>query len=92
MVLGLGDGAGDGWKEGATMGGNYSSGMDGSKKITKRYPGRGKCLLLWRISILGGAFKREGARENIYIDYIWLSTCRLFAHKNTKKQKMRYNL
>ena len=31
---------------GAGMGGNCRSGMDGSKKITKRYPGRGKCLLL----------------------------------------------
>ena len=48
---------------GAGVGGNCSSGMDGSKKITKRYPGRGKCLLLWWISILGGAFKREKARK-----------------------------
>ena len=53
---------------GAGVGGNCSSGMDGSKKITKRYPGRGKCLLFWRIPILivGGAFKREEARKKIY--------------------------
>ena len=48
---------------GAGVGGNGSSGMDGSKKIPKRYPGRVKCLLLWRISILGGAFQREEARK-----------------------------
>ena len=48
---------------GAGVGGNCSSGMDGSKTITKRYSGRGKCILLWGISILGGAFKREKARE-----------------------------
>ena len=48
---------------GAGVGGNCSSGMDGSKTISNRYPGRGKCLLLWRISILGGAFKREEARK-----------------------------
>ena len=41
MVLGLGDGAGGG-EEGAGVGGNRSSGMDSSKKITKRYPGRGR--------------------------------------------------
>ena len=51
---------------GAGVGVNRSSGMDGSKKITKRYPGRGKCLLLWRISILGGAFKREEATKKKY--------------------------
>ena len=53
-------------KEGALMAGvgeKCSSGMDGSKTITKRYPGRGKCLLLWRISILGGAFKLERSEE-----------------------------
>ena len=38
---------------GAGVGRNGSSGMDGSKKILKRYQGRGKCLLLWRISIVG---------------------------------------
>ena len=48
---------------GAGVGGNCSSGMDGFKTITKRDPGRGKCLLLWRVSILGGAFKREEARK-----------------------------
>ena len=48
---------------GAGVGGNSSSGIDGSKKIATRYPGRGKCLLLWRISILGGVFKREEARK-----------------------------
>ena len=44
MVLGLGDSAGGGWKEGALgtgVGGNYSSGMDGSETITRRYPRRG---------------------------------------------------
>ena len=43
VVLGLGDGAGGG-KEGALgagLGGNCSSGMDGSETITTRYPGRG---------------------------------------------------
>ena len=44
MVLCLGDGAGGG--EGGGVGGGggvmkWSSGMDGSKKITRRYPGRG---------------------------------------------------
>ena len=53
---------------GAGVGVNCSSGMDGSKKITKRYSGRGKCLLLWQISILGGAFKREEPRK--YYIYI----------------------
>ena len=48
---------------GAGVGGNCSSGMDGSKTITKRYSGRGKCFLLWRISISGGAFEREEARK-----------------------------
>ena len=57
-------------KEGALVarvGGNCSSGMDGSKKITRRYPGRGECLLLWRISILlGGAIEQERARKILY--------------------------
>ena len=42
MVLGLGDGAGGG--EGGGVGdggGNCSSGMDGSKKIMRRYSGDG---------------------------------------------------
>ena len=46
VVLGLGDGAG-GWEGGGVgseVGGNCSSGMDRSKKITKKYPGRGKCI------------------------------------------------
>ena len=43
VVLGLGDGAGggDGWGVEGGGGGNCSSGMDGSKKIMRRYPGRG---------------------------------------------------
>ena len=43
MVLGLGDGAGrgEGGPLGAGEGKNCSSGMDGSKKIMGRYPGRG---------------------------------------------------
>ena len=39
---------------GAGVGGNCSSGMDGSKTITRRYPGRGSVYYsVWRISILG---------------------------------------
>ena len=48
VVLGLGDGAGGGGGGGVggggggiAAGGNCSSGMDGSKKIIRRYPGRG---------------------------------------------------
>ena len=52
---------------GAGVGGNCSSGMDGSETITRRYPGRGSVYYysVWRISIVvvGGAFKHEGARE-----------------------------
>ena len=48
---------------GTGVGGNFNRGMDGSKIITRRYPGRGKCLLLGRISIVGGVFKREKARK-----------------------------
>ena len=49
MMLGLGDGAGDGeggGVGGGGWGGNCSSGMDGSKKITRRYPGRGRVITL----------------------------------------------
>ena len=43
MVLGLGDGAGsgEGGALGAEVGGNCSSGMYGSKTITRRYSQRG---------------------------------------------------
>ena len=44
MVLGLGDGAGGGEGGGVggdERGGNCRSGMDGSKAIIRRYPGRG---------------------------------------------------
>ena len=43
MELGLGDGAvgGKGGGVGGGGGGNCSSGMDGSKTIKRRYPGRG---------------------------------------------------
>ena len=43
MVLGLGDGAGGGEGRGVGGGGGWklSSGMDGSKTIPRRYPGRG---------------------------------------------------
>ena len=62
VVLDLGDGAGGG--EGGGVGGgvgvgNCSSGLGGSRKISRAW----KCLLLWRISILGGAFEHERARK-----------------------------
>ena len=43
VVLGLGDGAGGGEGGGVGGGGGWecSSSMDGSKTITRRYPGRG---------------------------------------------------
>ena len=51
---------------GAGVGGNCGSGMDGSKKTTKRYPGRGKCLSLWRISMLGGAVRSKISSKLIF--------------------------
>ena len=56
---------GKGGALGAGVGGNCSSGMYGSKTITWRYPGRGGSVYcsVWRISILGGAFKQEKARK-----------------------------
>ena len=59
-------------KEGALgsgVGGNCSSSINGSKKITRRYPGRGSVYYSggFRYS-LSGAFKQEEAREcYIYI-------------------------
>ena len=53
-------------KEGALavgLGGNRSSGMDGSETITRRYPGReSDFYYVWRISIVGEAFKQEKSR------------------------------
>ena len=43
---------------GAGVGGNCSSGMDGSETITRRYPRRGSVY-----SIVGGAFRQEESRE-----------------------------
>ena len=42
-MLGLGDGAGggEGGALGAGVDGNYNSGMDVSKTLIRRYPGRG---------------------------------------------------
>ena len=49
---------------GAGVGGNCSSGMDGSKTISRRCPGRGSVYYpVWWISILGWAFKRGKARK-----------------------------
>ena len=46
----------------AGVGGNCSSGMDGLKSDNEAISRAWKRLLLWRISILGGAFKQEKAR------------------------------
>ena len=65
MVLGLGDnrvvgreGAG-----GAGVGENCTSGMDGSKEDNAVISMVWKCLLLCRISLLGGAFEQERVRK-----------------------------
>ena len=48
---------------GAGVGGNCSSGMDGFKNDNEAISRACKCLLLWWISIFGGAFKQEKARR-----------------------------
>ena len=62
VVLGRGDGAGGG-ERGASGGGwgvNCSSGMKDNEVISSAW----KCLLLWQISMLGGAFEQERAGKN----------------------------
>ena len=64
MVLGLGDGADGG--EGGGVGGvggwesqqRHGRLQNDNEAISRAW----KCLLLWRISILGGAFEQEKAR------------------------------
>ena len=43
---------------GGREGGNRSSAMGGSRKISRAW----KCVILWRISILGGAFEQGRAK------------------------------
>ena len=65
MVLGLGDGAGGGEGGGVGSGGAWElQQRHGRLKNDNETISRAwKCLLLWRISILGGAFKQEKARK-----------------------------
>ena len=65
VVLGLGDGAGGG-EGGGVEGGvgwelqqRHGRLHNDNEAISRAW----KCLLLWRISILGGAFKQEKARS-----------------------------
>ena len=65
MVLGLGDGAGGGEGGGVGGGGEWELQqrhgrlLNDNEAISRAW----KCLLLWRISILGGAFEQERARN-----------------------------
>ena len=61
MVLGIGDGAGGG--EGGDVGGGVELEQRHGwlQKDNEVISTAWKCLLLWQISMLGGAFEQEGA-------------------------------
>ena len=65
MVLGLSDGAGG--EKGGGVGGGGGEELQQRhgrlKNDTEATSRAWKCLLLWRISILGGAFEREEAKK-----------------------------
>ena len=71
MALGLGNRAGGGEGRGVGGGGGWQSrsGTDGSKTITRRYPGRGSVYYSIAISIIDGAFKQAKGRKQNYIKY-----------------------
>ena len=65
MVLGLGDGAGGGERGGVGGGGGWELQQRHGRlyKDNEAISRAWKCLLLWRISTLSGAFKQKEARE-----------------------------
>ena len=65
MVLGLGDRAGGGEGGGVGRGGGQwmKSTSWRARKIMTLYQLRTKCLLLWPISIVGGAFEQKGGKK-----------------------------